>query len=204
MGMKHAVLAVPAVSDLRAKLLVNRTAHEFVTSDAPSVLHNMWCERFPAGSTGLASAGLQFLLPLSPEHVLVLFDPDVYVCGDPLLDVVDLHQEDDVESLNSLQVAASRDSVFYRSPSTQPQLDAMDLTRLRAARDRVQVRSHVQSPGRVFIQHTRGNHPARLRASWISVRPDVAGVPRKDRPSLKRREAVDALRADPVRRTSDR
>ena len=55
--------------DLALKVLVNRSGTEFITSDAPVVLFNQWCQDIRGmGTTGLACHGLQIFLPLSPTH----------------------------------------------------------------------------------------------------------------------------------------
>lgn len=73
----------PVAIDLRYKLLCNRTPVPFITSDHPVVFYNQFLHsRKSFGSnTGLAAKGLQIFLPLSPRHVLVFFDVDVYKVG---------------------------------------------------------------------------------------------------------------------------
>lgn len=60
-----AVSGYPLLLDLRPKLLVNKTQHEFITSDTPVVLHNQLLRfRHYCSNCGLPSKGLQIFLPL--------------------------------------------------------------------------------------------------------------------------------------------
>jgi hypothetical protein len=89
--------------DLRWKLLQNKTDLPFITSDHPAVRYNQFLEpRIRSGSnTGLVARGLQMFLPLSPKHVLVLFDSETYKVGGMKLRVmnVDVTHDEDVDEL---------------------------------------------------------------------------------------------------------
>lgn len=78
-SLKNAELGAPLLLDLRLKLLICPVGHAFITSDSPAVLLNPWCRGWTAmGVTGLACGGLLVFLPLSPRHLLLLVDEDVY------------------------------------------------------------------------------------------------------------------------------
>ncbi|MBX9677309.1 MAG: DUF4238 domain-containing protein [Gemmataceae bacterium] len=103
-------------SDLRYKLLCNRTKRTFITSDHPAVFYNQFLEQKGAvgGFTGLASKGLQLFLPISPKLALIFFDGDTYKVGTMKLTNLkaDVIHPSDVDALNVLQ-AASADSHLY-------------------------------------------------------------------------------------------
>ncbi len=69
--------------DLACKLVVNDTELPFVSSDSPVIKCNQWAEfrRIEGDPIGLASKGLQMLLPLSPRVLLMIYDSDVYRVG---------------------------------------------------------------------------------------------------------------------------
>lgn len=126
--LKFAATQFLVVADLRLKILRNRSNVDFVISDAPAVLHNQWCRRVKEwGSTGLACSGLQIFLPLSPSHLAVLYDTDVYEAGDPLADVVDVADDDEVAAYNRLQLASAENCLFYKSAATAVHIDAMPI-----------------------------------------------------------------------------
>lgn len=107
----------PLALDLRWKVLRNKTARPFITSDHPAVMYNQFLEhrRRQVSNTGTVSKGLQIFLPLSPKDLLVLFDRDVYKVGGKKLRVmdVDVTNEDDVDALNLLQVTNADDTLYF-------------------------------------------------------------------------------------------
>lgn len=117
--------AVPLLTDLRAKVLNAPIGTEFVTSDAPVMLHNAWARPRTFGTTALSSCGLLVFLPLSPRQLLVLFDTDVYSVGPASSDYVDLEDPAEVSSLNSLQVEAADEMLFYSSASMRTEIDRL-------------------------------------------------------------------------------
>jgi Protein of unknown function (DUF4238) len=62
-------------SGLHCRLLVNRTARFFVTSDNPAFKYNLYCEGVQGhGILGAAQSGFMLFVPLSPRHVVLLHD----------------------------------------------------------------------------------------------------------------------------------
>jgi len=83
-ALYRAAISLPVMFDLSYKLIINQTKIPFITSDHPVVLYNQFLEdqKVPGGNNGLASKGLQIFLPLSPYHLIVFFDHDVYKIGE--------------------------------------------------------------------------------------------------------------------------
>jgi len=105
---------VPLTFDLAFKLIINNSTSQFITSDNPVVLYNQFFENKNCLSqTGFASKGLQIYLPMSPVHLLMFYDRDVYkvggICHKPI--VVD--NADDVDNLNLLQIINSSENVYF-------------------------------------------------------------------------------------------
>lgn len=108
-------------TDLSWKLVVNKTSRFFLTSDHPAVFYNQFLEtrKMGGGITAINSRGLQIFLPISPSHLLMLFDKDVYRVGGrrQFAPYIETCNESDVATLNSLQVA-NADEVIYFSADT--------------------------------------------------------------------------------------
>lgn len=107
---------IPVVADLQTHLFINTTARGFMTSDDPVVAHNQYCEGITyRGVTGFDSRGLQLFWPLSPEHLLLLFDPDVYRVprADHGLNATRISSEPDIAQLNALQVLNAHQNVYF-------------------------------------------------------------------------------------------
>jgi hypothetical protein len=114
---------VPAVLDLRYNLVCNSTSRPFILSDHPVVAYNQFYERQNSGfnDTGLQSRGLQLFFPLSPKHLLVSFDSDVYKIGGPVFRMTKVQaSEADVEGLNFLQVVNAEESLFFNDAGDEP------------------------------------------------------------------------------------
>ena len=97
-----------AMEDLRS-IVVETAAGAFITSDNPVFKYNQYLEEIRNhGTTGLGQTGIQIFLPLSPKHVLVMYDKDVY-------DYVkkQLPTETDVEVLNGLQVISASNNLYF-------------------------------------------------------------------------------------------
>ena len=102
------------IMDMHCRLLLAPAGGEFVTSDNPVILYNqlMESERF-GGSTGLASKGLQIILPLSPTHALLMFDHGVYAVEPKNKRIVQLSSKEDLAQINLLQVASAQENVYF-------------------------------------------------------------------------------------------
>ena len=97
-----------AMKDLRF-LVLTQTKSAFITSDNPVVKYNQYYENVRAfGTTGIGQKGLQIFLPLSPNHLLVLYDGNVY-------DHVKSHKlsENDIDTINVLQILFAETNVYF-------------------------------------------------------------------------------------------
>jgi len=104
----------PLLIDLEWKLLRATGTHEFITSDNPVVYYNQFFTFRKSGSnTGLASKGLQIFFPVSPKHLVVLYDGKVYGVGSRKCDVVDVSDVRDMEQLNRLQFISALENVYF-------------------------------------------------------------------------------------------
>ena len=99
---------VDAIRDLKF-LVLKCIDNVFITSDNPVVKYNQYYERARGiGTTGVGQKGLQILLPLSPSHLLVLYDGNIY-------DYVKSHKlnERDIDSINTFQILSAETNVYF-------------------------------------------------------------------------------------------
>ena len=113
----------PILLDLAACLVVNKTDIEFITSDNPVVLCNWWFTRMyrqrPGAGVGLAHAGLEIYLPLSPRHQLALYDRNIWTVPKAERNGrVLLRNDRDVYALNERQALNAQHNVYFSSMST--------------------------------------------------------------------------------------
>lgn len=106
------------IMDLSYRLLVAPSGTEFITSDNPVVMYNQLMEFSKAGSaTGVASKGLQIFYPLSPTHLLFMFDRHSYTVQPKRRRKIELTLKADVDALNVLQAANALENIYFSSPS---------------------------------------------------------------------------------------
>lgn len=103
---------------LGCKLLRAPLGSFFITSDSPVVMLNQLLN--PKSTyrsyVGFGRSGFQLVLPLSSKQCIFFFDPRAYKVGTRKAHLVDLSPAD-VELLNSLQIQAAEECVFFDSPS---------------------------------------------------------------------------------------
>lgn len=123
-ALENALLALPLALDLGLKIAINRTQEPFITSDHPVVLYNQFLEpRKKYGSnTGLACKGLEIFIPISPRHLLVFFDIDVYKVGCRKNIPINIDSIADVKKLNSLQCINAKENLYFNNEISEVQI----------------------------------------------------------------------------------
>ena len=97
-----------ALRDLKY-IVVEVKEDAFITSDNPVFKYNQYLEQVrDYGTDGLGQTGIQIFLPLSPKHMLVTYDKDVYYYVKK-----QLPSETDIEVLNSLQVISANRNLYF-------------------------------------------------------------------------------------------
>ncbi|MGH6848461.1 MAG: DUF4238 domain-containing protein [Methylocella sp.] len=105
----------PIAMELGFHVFVNETSEEFVTSDNPVVAHNQYCEGIDyQGVLGWNCAGIQILFPISPRHLVLLYDAKDYSVGakhdrstSRIVDVAE------IRNLNAFQILTARENIYF-------------------------------------------------------------------------------------------
>jgi len=110
----------PIILDMVPCLVVNKTKIDFITSDNPVALCNWWFHHIyrqrPGSGIGLAQAGLEIYLPLSPRHQLILYDRNIWsVPKANAGGTIYLRKDGDVFALNERQVLNAQRNVYFAS-----------------------------------------------------------------------------------------
>lgn len=114
-AMRHYGRSMRIVDDLQLTVVRNRSHTPFFTSDDPAVLTNRWHlqnRRTRGLGFGVKSAGLIMLLPLAPELLVVLHDPDVYVVPHRH-GVMEIEADAEAEALNAHQVLNCAANLYF-------------------------------------------------------------------------------------------
>lgn len=185
-AMRYYAETPDIIDDLQVSLVRNRTRIPFHTSDDPAVLTNRWylqSYRARGLNFGIKHAGAILLLPLSPDALVVLHDPDVYTA--PHRDgVIDITRDDDATALNAHQTYNCAANLYFNDWATHEAVSEAIRT---AARERPAERHRVTYAVRdaVVGEHVR-----------YEIRPLADIIPDPERDVLIHSEH---LRARPAR-----
>lgn len=109
--------AADVVSDLKVRLVRNRTDRDFITSDNPAVMTNRWHltdPRVKGVAPGLKNAGMIGLLPLSPEALCIIYDGDLHSIPHQA-GWTDVTAVADVEAFNEHQALNCEANLYFRN-----------------------------------------------------------------------------------------
>jgi hypothetical protein len=117
-ALASTLLCLPQLLDMRCAVLVNKTDKEFVISDNPVVFYNQLMSFRTFGSNcGFATKGLQVFFAIDPQKSLFFYDAEVYQVGSDNRNIVEMFNEQDVYELNTLQIVAALENIYFRDPS---------------------------------------------------------------------------------------
>lgn len=110
--------------DLTLRVIKNKTATPFITSDAPVLRYNQLLEkhRVTGGITGTAHAGLQLFMPIDARTMLVAYDAAYYRIGARTNNKISFCSERDVEQINLLSFLNCHSSLFFNHEITEDYL----------------------------------------------------------------------------------
>lgn len=106
---------LPFLSHIKMALIVNDTSIPFITSDHPVVLYNQLMEiKGHSCRAAWANKGLQVFFPISPDHLIYIYDCYSYTVGKnknkgEVLSIM----ENDVKQLNLLQYLNCGTLLFF-------------------------------------------------------------------------------------------
>lgn len=107
----------PIISDLKYKIIINNTKTPFITSDNPVILQNDFLKRrnWPLGKIGLASLGLQILLPLNNKKYIIFYDNRIYNVGNFFRKKIIINSKDDIDSFNKLVFLNANKTIYFKN-----------------------------------------------------------------------------------------
>jgi hypothetical protein len=109
-----------AIADLQMHLVCADSHQTFITSDNPVYKYNQYLESVKGvGVTGGLSRGLQLFLPLSPNHLLMLYDRSVYKVDTRKATVTQGIPDSDVATFNSLQILSAERNLYFNDWSKE-------------------------------------------------------------------------------------
>ena len=141
-ALSIATSCYPLLFDLAYKVIVNRTDAEFVTSDNPVVFYNQLLSfRKDGSNTGFATKGLKIFLPVDPNHIILLYDDNVYKVGNNKNNVVYADRRREADQLNMLQICSASENIYFRD-------EALDVENLNKMAEDFRTEKKFRFPGR--------------------------------------------------------
>lgn len=118
-----ALKVTPALSDLKASLLKNHSEKDVLIGQHPAVITNplLYLKKWPGSRQGIASKGALILLPISPQHVIALYDRKRY--GLRSFDRTGTLSEGDVDKINTLQFCYTTDCIYFHDAGKEIKFD---------------------------------------------------------------------------------
>lgn len=109
--------------DLDIIIAKNKTNIDFVCSDSPIVLDNIrFKHERDTYYPGIGNSGILAYCPISPDHYLILCDPDMYYFNHDGGQLVNIKDKKVVENLNRLQIMNASDILLYTSSADKSYL----------------------------------------------------------------------------------
>lgn len=187
----------PIVEDLHDALIINHSPIEFITSDIAVVFHNHWADGVEnRGCTGFAAAGLLIIMPVSPKHMVIKFDPSVYIVegsktsasSNVIVSVID---QADVKELNRFQYTyAERFIYFSGHEATKEDILSEPYTRFPLS-SLVQSKRLFSLDGSAELIHTYAQRPTMsLSLPWLQIKRKKDSIPHHQRVGMYRSEAL--------------
>lgn len=167
-------------------------SHRFLTSDNPAVRYNQYLEQIVGlGTCGAGSPGLQIFLPLDPDHLLLLFDPEVYATSGLPNEAPLRVTPSDVAFLNLMQCVFADENLLGVSSDEAENLKSLvaHATPFRPARSVVHAtfgEVGAEETSQLEVSHTATPNLS-LSLTFLRILPSAARVPFPERPTLRRK-----------------
>jgi hypothetical protein len=112
---------VKLILDLDYKIFINQTSIPFISSDFPIVKYNQFLElkKWPHSKMGYGLTGLQIIIPLNHEILLVFFDKGIYKIGDKKKTTYNITNAKNVNDLNILQFLNCFETIYFNEKATE-------------------------------------------------------------------------------------
>lgn len=126
--LSNSVEMIKYISDLEYKLIINKSEKPFISSDFPIVKHNQFLEKanWQLSKSGYGTVGLQIFVPLNSELSLIFFDSGIYKVGDKKKKYLELNNDSDIDSINTLQFINCFETIYFDERATEDYVRKID------------------------------------------------------------------------------
>ena len=120
-----ALQVAPALFDLKVSLLKNGSGEDILIGQHPAVVTNpiLYLRKWPGSIQGIGAKGALILLPISPKHVIALYDRKRY--GLRNFSKIGILSKSDVDKINTLQFSYTTDCVYFNNTGNEIEFDKL-------------------------------------------------------------------------------
>lgn len=156
--------------DLKFKVIENHSNIPFITSDNPLIKYNQYYESksIHTGATGLACNGIQLFFALSPEKMLIIYDPWIYKVGDNNSNIIITKNASDIYQLNLLQFLKCTNTLFFKNVEEKYVKKIFEKSKQYQKEDII--KNEFKSDGSTFISLSKSYCRINLSLSFIKVK----------------------------------
>lgn len=105
-----------SISDLKTRLIENRSRVDFVISDDPVIFANRYAtQRLKETGYGVDSSGVFLLMPLSTRIAVICYDSQVYTAPRLIDGRLIVERDDDADAINQFQYLKASENVYFRN-----------------------------------------------------------------------------------------
>lgn len=188
-----AAQCAPIALSLGMHLFVNDADEEFIASDNPIIAHNQYCEGISyQGVLGWGCSGIQILLPISPYHLLLFYDGEVYGSGARgNCNSSKISNISEVREFNAFQILGARENIYFSNAAMADPL-FVQINRLKNQRQfkrhiTVQTNPIASGSGTSEVVHQFERMiPLKFRQSALKIKRNLRRVPLRERASMVR------------------
>ena len=192
-ALRGAMHAFEFMDDLATHLITSRSGR-FITSDNPSFFYNQLCQNLEDARAAVDSHGFQAFCPISPNHVVMLFDPMSYEITSETARSRNRSEgtEEDVWQLNRMQALAAIQNLYAND---QKMLKEAPILVESVSKEREEKGSILEEyipvepegKARIFAQHTPMLNLS-LDLSFIRVKARAEKIPNRWKTNSYRHE----------------
>lgn len=107
--------SISGTAHLQTRIILNRTATPFFTSDDPVIYTNRFhLQKDVLGGAGIGSPGAMLVMPLAPHLMLLSFDSAIYRLDKRFKALGVIDRASDVAAFNDLQAVRGHANLYFR------------------------------------------------------------------------------------------
>ena len=177
-------------------LIINNTSRQFITSDNPVVKYNyFFATRNYKCSFGFDHIGALFILPITPELCLFVYDSETYEIKEKVDSTLYINAPDQIIELNKLIAQNSKSTIYFHNSAREWVIEEY-AKNIKDTHE--QFNNHIlkTSAGSYFILSSTCSIFTKYKLDFLTIRPLLLSMPLSDNLHGPIRYAIKQLRQE--------